>query len=124
MNPFDYVNSISYNKKDIMIDEVDEKKYPGYLVNRAMSYYPDTIFYANEINMRPHMENRFAYDYYLNSIRPRKRFSKWFKKEDNEDIDVVKEYYQVDYSLAMEYMSILTEHQIEELRRRLYKGDN
>lgn len=107
-----------------MVDEIDENNYPSYLVNRALSYYPDTIFYANEINTRSHIDNKLAYDYYLNSIRPRKRFSKWFKKEDNELIDIIKEYYNVKTSLAIEYLSILNEQQINELRRRLFKGDN
>lgn len=123
MNPFDYVNSISYNKKDIMKDEFDEKKYPAFLVNKALSLYPDTIFYSNEMNMRPDLEHRLAYDYYLNSIRPRKRFSKWFKKQDNESIDVVMEYYKVDYPLATEYLKILSDDQVSELKTRLYKGE-
>lgn len=123
MNPFDYVNSISFNKKDIMKDEYDEKQYPGYLVNRALSLYPDTIFYTNEMNMRPDIDNRLAYDYYLNSIRPRKRFSKWFKRQDNESIDIVMEYYKVDYPQATEYLKILSENQISELKTRLYKGE-
>ncbi len=123
MNPFDYVNSISFNKKDIMKDELDEKGYPGFIINKALSLYPDTIFYANEMNMRPAIHGRLAYDYYLNSIRPRKRFSKWFKKQDNESIDVVMEYYKVDYLLATEYLKILSPNQVEELKTRLYKGE-
>jgi hypothetical protein len=123
MNPFDYVNSISFNKKDIMKDELDEKGYPGFIINKALSLYPDTIFYANEMNMRPAINGRLAYDYYLNSIRPRKRFSKWFKKQDNESTDVVMEYYKVDYLLATEYLKILSPNQVEELKTRLYKGE-
>jgi hypothetical protein len=123
MNPFDYVNSISYNKKDIMKDEYDEKQYPAFLVNKALSLYPDTIFYANEMNMRPGNDNRLAYDYYLNSIRPRKRFSKWFKRQDNENVEIVMEYYKVDYRLATEYLSILSKEQVGELKTRLYKGE-
>jgi len=123
MNPFDYVNSISFNKKDIMKDEYDEKQYPAFLVNKALSLYPDTIFYANEMNMRPGNDNRLAYDYYLNSIRPRKRFSKWFKRQDNENVEIVMEYYKVDYRLATEYLSILSKEQVGELKTRLYKGE-
>lgn len=122
MNPFDYVNSISFNKKDIMNDEVDEKNYTPFVVNRAFSYYPDTIFYANEMNMRAHLDNRLAYDYYLNSIRPRKRFSKWFKREENEECEVIMEYYKIDYGTSLEYLKILTKEQINIIRKKMYRG--
>ena len=128
MKPFDFLNAVNHNKTNIIEDsdnpELAESLYTPFLVNRGLSYFTDTILYANEMNIRHHCDHKLQFDFYLNTIRKRKRFSKWFKKEDNEDIDVVREYYKVDYSLAMEYMSILNDNQIEELRRRLYKGDN
>lgn len=126
-NPFDYINSISYNKKNIMRDtendELAEKGYTPYLVNRGLSFYPDTILYANEMNLRSEVDNKLAYEYYLNSIRPRKRFSKWFKKEESESIEVIMEYYNCGYSKAKNYARVLTEEQIRELKKRLYTGE-
>lgn len=127
-NPFDYINSISYNKKNVMRetdnDELAEKGYVPFLVNRGMSYYPDTIFYSNEMNMRPSLDNKLAYEYYLNSIRPRKRFSKWFKKENDNVIEVVMNYYKCSYSKALQYARVLTEDQITIIKKRLSTGDD
>ena len=127
-NPFDYINSISYNKKNIMRetdnDELAEKGYVPFLVNRGLSYYPDTIFYSNEMNMRHSLDNKLAYEYYLNSIRPRKRFSKWFKKENDDVIEVVMNYYKCSYSKALQYARVLTEDQITIIKKRLSTGDD
>ena len=126
-NPFDYINSISYSKKNIMRgtenDELAEKDYVPFLVNRGLSYYPDTVFYANEMNMRGDVDHKLAYEYFLNSIRPRKRFSKWFKKEQSDTIEVIMEYYKCGYSKARDYARVLTEEQVKELQKRLYTGE-
>ena len=97
MNPFDIINSISHTKKNLLIgtenDELAEKDYPAFLVNKGMSYFPDTILYANEVNRLAHLDNLLQYSYLLNSIRPVKRFAKWAKKSDSVDLDAIKEYY-------------------------------
>ena len=80
MNPFDFVNSITYSKKDIMND-INEKEYAPFLVNRSLSYHQDTLLYANEMNSRFDVSHRLQYHYLLNSIRKRKRFAKWAKPE-------------------------------------------
>lgn len=122
-NPFDYLNSISYKKNNLMPDEESEKGYPAYMVNRGLSYFPDTVLYANEINMRTHIDNKLAYDYLINSIRPRKRFSKWHKAN-NEEVNVIREYYKCSESKALEYFKILSTDQIETLQQKLQKGQN
>lgn len=122
-NPFEFINSISYKKNNLLKDGYSEKDYPGFLVNKGLSLYTDTILYANEINRRPWIDNKLAYDYYLNSIRPRKRYSKWFKKTKNEDLELLKEYYKCSESKALEYLNILSETQLEKLRKRLTKGN-
>ena len=80
-----------FKKNNLLKDGYSEKDYPNFLVNKGMSLYADTILHANEINRRPWIDNKLAYDYYLNSIRPRKRYSKWFKKTKNEDLELLKE---------------------------------
>ena len=92
MNPFDFVNSINYSKKDIMETE-NENEYNSFMVNRSLSYFSDTVGIANEMNIKHHLDNRLQYQFLINIIRKRKRFSKWIKPEIENDIDVVKEYY-------------------------------
>lgn len=123
MKPFDFVNDINIGKKNLMTDSLSEKEYVPFLTNRSLSYFPDTVFYANEMNMRHGVDSRLAYDYYLNIVRPRKRFSKWFKPDGQEGIEVVVEYYKCSYKKAAEYIKILSPEQIEEIKTRLYKGD-
>lgn len=126
MNPFDFVNSISYNKKDLMVgtenDELAEKGYAPFLVNKALSYYPDTIAYANEINGMHHVDNKLQYHYLLNSIRPQKRFSKWSKRQDSADLNAIKQYFNYNDRRAQEALSILSVAQINEIKEKLVEG--
>jgi|TARA_R110000851_G_scaffold47918_1_gene116216 hypothetical protein len=124
-NPFDYINSISFKKNDLMENDPEaEKDYPAFMVNRGLSLYPDTVLQANEMNQRAGLDSKLAYDYYLNSIRPRKRFSKWPKKAKSDVVNIIKEYYNCSDSKALEYNRILNVEQIEEIRLRLNKGTN
>jgi len=119
MNPFDYVNSINYTKKDVM---EDEKTYNGFMVNRSLSYFPDTVVLANEMNKYHHLDNRLQYQFLINIIRKRKRFSKWIKPEIENDIDVVKEYYGYSNEKARQILSLLTPSQIDIIRNKVNKG--
>jgi len=126
MKPFDFVNSASYSKEDLIREsynpELAEKTYAPFLTNKAFSYHVDTIMYANEMNMRSALENQLAFDYYLNSIRPQKRFAKWIKKDTSDNLEVVKEYYQYNYEKAEHALSLLSQEQLIELKKRLEKG--
>ena len=93
MNPFKFTDAINYTKQDIMIDDVTEKAYNPFLINRSLSYFPDTVLAANEMNRNHHIDNRLQFDFFINIIRKRKRFSKWFKPEKISDLEIVKEYY-------------------------------
>jgi hypothetical protein len=121
MNPFDFVNSITYSKKDIMND-INEKEYAPFLVNRSLSYHQDTLLYANEMNSRFDVSHRLQYHYLLNSIRKRKRFAKWAKPELADDLKIVMEYYSVSREKAEEYLNILNKNEIGILKRRMNKG--
>lgn len=119
MNPFDYLNSINTTKKDIM---EQESTYNPYMINRGLSYFNDTVLYANEMNRYHHLDNKLQYHFLINSIRPRKRFSKWLKKSDPDSVEVVKEYYGYSNEKARQVLSLLSDMQINELKQRLYKG--
>lgn len=121
MNPFEFSNSITYTKQDIMND-LNEKEYAPFLVNRALSYHQDCILYANEMNRRFDISHRLQYHYLLNTIRKRKRFAKWSKPELIDDLKIVMDYYSVSREKAEEYLNILTKSGIETLKKRMNKG--
>jgi hypothetical protein len=122
MNPFEYLNTINTTKKDIMVDDAAEKSYNAYMVNRSLSYFNDSVLYANEMNKYHHLDNKLQYHFLINSIRPRKRFSKWMKKSDQDSVEVVKEYYGYSNEKARQVLSLFSDMQITELKQRLYKG--
>ena len=122
MNPFEYVNSINYSKQNIMVDDVTEKAYNGFMINRSLSYFPDTVLAANEMNINHHIDNRLQYDFFINIIRKRKRFSKWEKKQSDNDVNVVKEYYGYNDLQARRVLNILSPEQLEELHKKVNKG--
>jgi len=121
MNPFDFVKSITYTKQDIMHD-LNESEYESFLINRALSYYQDCLLYANEMNRRFELSSRLQYHYLLNTIRKRKRFAKWVKPEKIDDLKIVMEYYQVSRSKAEEYLNILSNREVEHIRKKMNKG--
>lgn len=126
MNPFEYVNSINQTKKNLIRESEDpvqtEKDYNPFLVNRSLSYFQDTIPHANEMNRYPNLDKLIQYEFFINSIRPRKRFSKWAKKIENADIAVIKEYYGYNDQLALWVLSVLTDEQFETIKTKLERG--
>ena len=122
MNPFDYLNTINDTKKDIMVDDIAEKAYASFVINRSLSYFPDTVCIANEMNRYHHLDKKLQYHFLINIIRKRKRFSKWIKPDLDSDIEVVKEYYGYSNEKAQQVHSLLSSEQIEELRKKVNKG--
>ena len=122
MNPFDYLNSINWTKKNIMKDDIDEKGYNAFLINRSLSYFQDTVSYANIMNQYHHLDNRLQYDFYINIIRQRKRFSKWIKPETSEDIEVIMEYYGYSNEKARQALPLLNSEQLKQIRQKVDKG--
>ena len=122
MNPFDYTNSINYTKKDIMVDDIAEKGYNPFIINRALSYFPDTVLAANEMNKHSHLDNRLQFDFFINIIRKKKRFSKWFKPEIVSDLDAVKKYYGYSNQKARQVLTFLSTEQLNELKNKVAKG--
>jgi hypothetical protein len=122
MNPFAYVNSITFGKEDLMVDDLAKKDYQPFLVNRALSYFPDCIRFAAMINKMAYLDKKLQFHFLLNIIRPKKRYSPWAKKENLEAIELIKEYYGYNEIKARQALLILTEDQIDIIRSRLYKG--
>lgn len=122
MNPFEYVNQINYGKKDIMVDDLAERSYNGFMTNRSLSYFIDTIMMANEMNVHHHLDNRLQFDFLINTVRKKRRFSKWVKPVELDSIEVIKQYYGYSNDKAKAILSVLTESQIDEMRNKVSKG--
>jgi len=119
MNPFDYVNSIMQNKKDLMVDEATEKEYTPFLVNRSLSYHKDCIMYANEINQRHQLDKKLQYHFLLNTVRSQKRpFAKWAKPVKSDDLECIKQIYNFSDTKAREALRLLSDEQIQELKEK------
>ena len=116
----DWLNSINHTKKYIMED--NEKEYAPYIINRCLSGFIDTVMYANEMNMYAFLPNKMQYDFYINIVRPRKRFSPWLKKEKLEDLDAVKSYYGYNNEKAKQALSILNKEQLKQIKQKLDVG--
>lgn len=122
MNPFTYLNSINFSKEDVMVDDVAEKGYNSFLINRSMSYFYDTVGIANVMNRYHHLDNKLQYHFLINIIRKRKRFSKWMKPETESDIEVVKQYYGYSNDKAKNVLPLLSPEQITIIRQKVSKG--
>ena len=122
MSPFDYVNDITYGKKGIMVDDIAEKNYNAFIINRSLSYHNDTVLFANEMNIHHTIDNRLQYDFFINIIRKQKRWSKWMKPSEVSDLDLIKEYYGYSNEKAKSVLRLLNVEQINELKNRIYKG--
>lgn len=122
MNHFDYLNSINMTKDNIMKDDIDEKAYNSFMVNRGLSYFNDTVVIANEMNRYAHIDSKLQYDFLRSLIRKRKRFSKWTKVDKNADIDLIKEYYGYSKEKAFQVLPLLTSDQLSIIRKKLSKG--
>ena len=121
-NPFQYLNAINDTKQNIMVDDITEKAYNSFIVNRGLSYFKDTVIFANEMNRNHHLDSRLQFDFLINIIRKRKRFSKWIKPDTASDVEVVKEYYGYSNQKARQVLTLLTIEQLDLLRKKVYKG--
>lgn len=116
--------SILQTKQYALLTEQDEKSYPAFMVNRALSYHRDTVLVANEMNRFPNLDGKLKYDFYLNMVRASKRpYTKWHKKAQSDDLDAVKEYYGYSDAKAMEALKVLTDSHLSTIKEQLYKGE-
>lgn len=122
LSPFDFLNSINTKKEDIMVDDLAEKDYNGFMVNRGLSYFQDTVALANLMNQYHHVDDRMQYDFLRIAVRQRKRFSKWHKQKLPKDIEYIKEYYGYSDRKALNALQILSKEQVDFIKRKLSKG--
>ena len=126
MNPFDYLNAINDTKKNVIEDsdnpELAEKLYPPYLVNRGLSFFIDSVYLANEMNRHHHLDNKMQFDFLINIVRKKKRFSKWFKAQPDEEVEAVMDYYGYSQDKARQVVDLLTKDQITQIIERQRKG--
>ncbi|HIA12496.1 MAG TPA: DNA polymerase [Flavobacteriales bacterium] len=119
----DFLKAINQSKKNLMDeDPMTEKEYLPFVVNRTLSYFLDTVLYANEANIRNTADKKLQFDLLLNSIRSNRRFSRWLKPDENKDIDAIKEYYGYSNQRAKEVLDLLTGEQLSFIHERLSKG--
>jgi len=122
MNPFEYLKAINESKKDIMVDDIAEKEYNSFIINRGLSHFQDTILFANEMNRFHHLDSRLQFDFFINIIRKKKRWSKWIKASEVDNLELIKEYYGYSNEKAKQALSILKDEQIEFIKETLNKG--
>ena len=117
----DWLNSINHTKVNLL-EENPDAKYPAYIINRCMSGHLDTVLFANEMNMNHHLPLDMQYLFFLNSVRKRKRFSPWLRKDEIKDLDCVKRYYGYSNEKAKQALRILTNEQLNFIKSKLETG--
>jgi hypothetical protein len=119
----DWLNSINFTKEDLTVDDPDVVKgYAPYIVNRCLSGHLDTILYANEMNLHNHLDKDMQYQFFLNSLRKRKRFSPWLRKDKVENLNIIKKYYGYSNEKALQALRLLTNEQLDYIKKRLETG--
>tara|TARA_B100000963_G_scaffold319169_1_gene300797 strand:- start:221 stop:598 length:378 start_codon:yes stop_codon:yes gene_type:complete len=117
----DWLNSINQNKRNLY-DEDPTVKYPAYIINRCMSGHLDTVMFANEMNLSSQLDSDMQYSFYLNSVRKRKRFSPWLRKDEVKDLDSVKRYYGYSNEKAKQALRILSKEQLNFIKSKFETG--
>ena len=120
----DYLNAINHKKENLMDtdDEMWEKKYPPFIINKCLAPFPDTIMLVNEMNLHNHLDKKLQFDFLLNSLRTRKRFTPWLKASKSKNLEYVKEYYGYSNEKAKSALKLLNDEQIKAIKDSLNKG--
>jgi hypothetical protein len=119
----EWLNSINLSKDNLLDeDPLAEKDYPPYVINKCMAGHMDTILFANEMNLSHYLDKKLQYDFFINSIKTKKRYSPWLKKDKFDDLEVVKQYYGYSNEKARAALRILTEDQLQHIATKLNQG--
>ena len=119
VTPFDFIKAVSHTKEDLFQrDDVSEKDYNSFMVNRGLSYFPDTILYANEMNLLSHIPQRMQFEYYRQSIRSKNRFAKWDKMAKSDDLSMICNEYSCNPTIGKSYLNLLSEKDLEKMRKK------
>ena len=114
-----WLNSINHTKEDL---SEDMSSYPPFIINKCLSGHLDCVLFANEMNRYSHLDKDMQYSFYINTLRKRKRFSPWLRKDKIEDLDVVKQYYGYSNEKAQQALKILSREQIDYIKQKLEIG--
>ena len=120
----DYLKAINQPKEPLLDteDEQWEKKYPSFIINKCLAPFPDTVMLVNEINQLHHLDKKLQFDFLINSLRPRKRYTPWMKAKKLKNLEYVKEYYGYNNEKARYALDILNDEQISAIKTKLNKG--
>ena len=120
----DYLNAINYTKEPLLDTEDEQwvKKYPPFIINRCLAPFPDTIMLVNEVNQLHFLDKKLQFDFLINSLRARKRFTPWLKAKKLENLEYVKEYYGYSNEKAKAALDILNDEQISTIKTKINKG--
>ena len=119
----DWLNSINFNKQDLIEEDPSTiKDYAPYIINRCLSGHLDCVLFANEMNKYSFLDKDMQYSFYLNTLRKKKRFSPWLRKDKGTDLECVKKYYGYSNEKASNALKILTPEQINYIKQRLETG--
>ena len=119
----DWLNSINFTKQNLIEEDPNlVKDYAPYIINRCLSGHIDCILFVNEMNMNHHLDKDMQYSFFINSLRKRKRFSPWLRKDKVKDLECVKQYYGYSNEKASQALKILNKEQLDFIKRRLDTG--
>jgi len=119
----DWLNSINFSKENLLQeDSTLIKEYPPFIINRCLSAHLDCVLFANEMNKYHFLDKDMQYEFYINILRKKKRFSPWIRKEKDSDLELVKRYYGFSNEKAIQAMKILSHEQIKFIKQRLETG--
>jgi hypothetical protein len=120
----DYLNAINHEKTPLMDteDEMWEKKYSPFIINKCLAPFPDTIHLVNEMNLHNHLDSKLQFDFFLNTVRTRKRYTPWMKASKTKNLEYVKEYYGYNNEKARSALKLLNDEQIKTIKSSLDKG--
>ena len=123
MNPFDFLKAINETKEDLFVDPQAEKDYSAYMINRGLSFFPDTILYSNMMNRYSHIPKKYQFVFLINNVVRKKRFSQWYKKDkETESLTMVMDYFEYSAEKAKEALKILSEDQLITIKEKQQQG--
>ena len=119
----DWLNSINQTKKNLIDEDPDlEKDYPPYIINRCYSGHLDAVMYANEMNKYNFLPKKMQYDFFINILRVKKRFSPWLRKDEIKDLDYVKRYYDYSNEKSKQALKLLSKEQLNFIKSKFETG--
>ena len=119
----DWLNSVNFTKENLIEEDPSViKDYPPYIVNRCLSGHLDTVMFANEMNKFPNLDKDLQYHFFLNTLRKKKRFSPWLRKDKVTDLEIIKQYYGYSNEKASQALKILSKQQLDYIKQRLDTG--